>query len=614
MANSGILQTEQDLLMFSSLFHNSKGENVKPQETEIEKKIEFLESLTGKVRNRRSRRWLNDRLLMELVPPLNADEIRGLFAPPPWGDDVPLSPFCMTNVGEWDKFRNIDMDKQASIIESQEDSSGDRRSRLDADKVAVLTAWHRVDCRTRDALRRSFLSELINSYEERVRSFIKESQDGDVLVLQVQDPFHRLLLHGVCEFYNLLSTTFTQLEGPNSLKMTRICKKKQILVSPITKDEYTNLYTMLVYLKTPLQPSKLQLELGSYLPFYDCARHYKSSSYQPIYSNSSLCTDLNPVTRKIAIGELLIDKLALPIKKPGQFGRVSDFLFSCTDPNKYSRIYRGLAKGVKGLAALGRFNYSLPAQLSRAFSSPQIFAVCLPGSSKADGVALFNSPGPYYFSPGVDLSKSLIYTPLLQGPRGADTQIYYWYKSPDYYVGLTSIKVNEKVVPLNKTLLAIDDLGYGGTKISTSRPYTVLESSIFKALTDAFMQESALLNLTLIKPVEPFRVCYAVQNVKNTRVGPAVPTIDLVLQSNNVFWRIFGSNSMVRITTKDVDAWCLGVVEGGSSSKTSIVIGGHQIEDNLLQFDVQSSMLGFSSSLLFRSTNCANFDFNSTKN
>lgn len=28
------------------------------------------------------------------------------------GDDVPLSPFCMTNVPEWDTFRNIDMDKQ----------------------------------------------------------------------------------------------------------------------------------------------------------------------------------------------------------------------------------------------------------------------------------------------------------------------------------------------------------------------------------------------------------------------------------------------------------------------------------------------------------------------
>ena len=47
-----------------------------------------------KVRNRRSRRWLNDRLLMELVPRLNAEEIRGLFAPPPWGKYVSYCEEC----------------------------------------------------------------------------------------------------------------------------------------------------------------------------------------------------------------------------------------------------------------------------------------------------------------------------------------------------------------------------------------------------------------------------------------------------------------------------------------------------------------------------------------
>lgn len=91
------------------------------------------------------------------------------------------------------------------------------------------------------------------------------------------------------------------------------------------------------------------------------------------------------------------------------------------------------------------------------------------------------------------------------------------------------------------------------------------------------------------------------------RVGPTISTIDLVLQSDIVSWRIFGYNSMVRITTKDVDAWWLGIVDGGSIPKTSIVIGGHQIKDNMLQFDLRSSRLG-----LFRSANCANFDFNST--
>lgn len=28
------------------------------------------------------------------------------------GDDVPVSPFCMTNMGDWDKFRVVDMDKE----------------------------------------------------------------------------------------------------------------------------------------------------------------------------------------------------------------------------------------------------------------------------------------------------------------------------------------------------------------------------------------------------------------------------------------------------------------------------------------------------------------------
>ncbi|XP_057964467.1 uncharacterized protein LOC131155396 isoform X2 [Malania oleifera] len=198
MAAPEVLQSEEVVLLSSPLFDDQKGENTKSRGLSIEKKIEFLESLTGRVSNRRSRRWLNDRLLMELVPRLNGEEIRGLFAPPPWGDDAPLSPFCMTNVGEWDKFRNIDMDKEARMIEALKNSPSKKKGCIDGNRVAVLNAWHRVDCRTREALRRSFLSELIEGYEECLRAFIKESRE-DVLVLHVQDPFQRLLLHGVCE-------------------------------------------------------------------------------------------------------------------------------------------------------------------------------------------------------------------------------------------------------------------------------------------------------------------------------------------------------------------------------------------------------------------------------
>ncbi|KAC9177468.1 hypothetical protein E3N88_46258 [Mikania micrantha] len=213
-------------LLKKALWYGVKGTDTKSRGLALEKKIEYLESLNDRVSNRRARRWINDRILLELVPRLTGDEIRGLFAPPPWGDEARPSPFCMTNVGEWDKFRNIDMDKEAGVIEALKGSLSKKKNRVDADKIAALTAWHRVDCKTRDAFRRSFLPELVDGYEENIRAFISEADGEEVLVLRVQDPFHRLLLHGVCEFYNLVSITESETKGTKVLKMTKIKKKK----------------------------------------------------------------------------------------------------------------------------------------------------------------------------------------------------------------------------------------------------------------------------------------------------------------------------------------------------------------------------------------------------
>ncbi|KAH9613048.1 hypothetical protein KSS87_000761 [Heliosperma pusillum] len=207
MATPDILQKDKDMRLYASIF----GDQATPFNM-------------FQVSNRRSRRLVNDRLLMELVPRLNAEEIRGLFAPPPWGEEVPESPFSMTNVVEWDKFRTIDMDKEANILKSVRRSK--RKIHVDSDKMAVIDAWHRIDCRTREALRRSFLPDLIEGYEKCIRTFIEDEKDSDVLVLHVQDPFHRLLLHGVCEFYNLVSVTETQSMGSEMVKATKIKKKK----------------------------------------------------------------------------------------------------------------------------------------------------------------------------------------------------------------------------------------------------------------------------------------------------------------------------------------------------------------------------------------------------
>lgn len=51
------------------------------------------------------------------------------------------------------------------MMKALEGSLPKKKGRVNAEKIAALGAWHRVDCRTREALRRSFLSELIEGYE-----------------------------------------------------------------------------------------------------------------------------------------------------------------------------------------------------------------------------------------------------------------------------------------------------------------------------------------------------------------------------------------------------------------------------------------------------------------
>ncbi|KAM1723818.1 hypothetical protein PS2_021740 [Malus domestica] len=179
--------------------------------------------------------------------------------------------------------------------------------------------------------------------------------------------------------------------------------------------------------------------------------------------------------------------------------------------------------------------------------------------------------------------------------------------SVEYFINVKSIKVNGKVVALNTSLMAIDNEGYGGMKISTVNLYMVLETSIYNVVVNAFVKEVAN-KIPKVKAVAPFRACFSSKNIGVTRVGPSVPSIDLVLQSESVYWTMFRANSMVYVSN---DVLCLGFVDGGEKPRTSIVIGGHQLEDNLLQFDLATSRLGFSSSLLFSRTTCGNFNFTS---
>lgn len=117
-----------------------------------------------------------------------------------------------------------------------------------------------------------------------------------------------------------------------------------------------------------------------------------------------------------------------------------------------------------------------------------------------------------------------------------------------------------------------------------------------------------MFNLTVTKVVEPFGVCYPVGDLTETRVGLVVPTINLVMHNEDMFWRVFGGNSMVRVAKGEMDVCCLGFVDGGTRERMPVVIRGHQLKDNLMQFDLDSNKFSFTSTMLLQGTKCANFN------
>ncbi|XP_010457449.1 PREDICTED: basic 7S globulin-like [Camelina sativa] len=415
----------------------------------------------------------------------------------------------------------------------------------------------------------------------------------------------------------------------SSSSSAQTSSRPKALLLPITKDQSTLQYTTVINQRTPLVPASLVFDLGGRDLWVDCDKGYVSSTYRSPRCNSAVCSLAgstscgtcfspprpgcsnntcgaipdNTVTGTATSGELALDVVSIQStdgSNPGRVVKIPNLIFVCGS----TFLLEGLAKGAVGMAGMGRHNIGLPSQFAAAFSFNRKFAVCL---TSGKGVAFFGN-GPYVFLPGIEIS-GLQTTPLLINPVSTASAFSQGEKSSEYFIGVTAIKIVDKTVPISPRLLKINSTGFGGTKISSVDPYTVMESSIYKAFTSEFVRQAAARNITRVASVKPFGACFSTENVGVTRLGYAVPEIQLVLHSNDVVWRIFGANSMVSVRD---DVICLGFVDGGVNARTSVVIGGFQLEDNLVEFDLASNRFGFSSTLLGRRTNCANFNFTST--
>ncbi|KAK7303257.1 hypothetical protein RJT34_14159 [Clitoria ternatea] len=396
--------------------------------------------------------------------------------------------------------------------------------------------------------------------------------------------------------------------------------KPNPFILPINKDPKTNIYYTSIGIGTPRHDFNLAIDLAGENLWYDCDTHYNSSSYHPVPCGSKQCPDIacigcngpfkpgctnntcpadtiNPFANFIFSGGLAEDFIFISQHK------LSGLLSGCIDTDGFPSFTKedsplnGLPKTTKGILGLASSHLSLPAQLATINKLPHKFSLCLPSSNK-QGFANF-LVGSELAHPQ-KVSKILQTTPLIVNPVATGAVFVKGVPSKEYFIDVKSVKVDGHVVNLKPSLLAIDKKGNGGTKISTMSPFTELQSSVYKAFIRVFLKKASDRKLKRVASVAPFEACFDSVNAL------AVPTIDLVLPGG-VQWTIHGANSMI-MAKKNVA--CLAIVDGGtetkmSFAKASIVIGGYQLQDNLLEFDVASSKLSFSSSLLLHNATCS---------
>nr|XP_016451234.1 PREDICTED: basic 7S globulin-like [Nicotiana tabacum] len=396
----------------------------------------------------------------------------------------------------------------------------------------------------------------------------------------------------------------------------------------VKKDPSSLQYITEIQQRTPLVPLKLAIHLAGDSLWVDCENGYKSSTYKPSRCKSKQCKLAsttqcgecllgfvqrgpgcnkdacynhveNPLVEILTSGEIADDVLSIQSINesfPGPVATIPKFIFSCAG----SYVTQDLGKDVKGTVGFGHQSaVSVPAQFASAFKFSRKFAICLSSSTERNGI-IFIGNSPYLLNSAIDASRDLIYTPILTSPY----DIVRDKKSSEYYIKVSSISINGKNVPLNKTLLSLKN-GFG-TSISTAVPYTIMLPSIYNAITKAFVNEMPK-EVRSVPPVEPFTTCFNSRDIGISRLGFNAPEINVALDNKNVNWRITGANSLVKVNE---DVICLAFVERRTRDwGQGIVIGAYQMQDNLVEFDLSRRRIGFSNSLFFRQTMCSNQNY-----
>ncbi|KAL6613837.1 hypothetical protein ACP70R_036107 [Stipagrostis hirtigluma subsp. patula] len=301
----------------------------------------------------------------------------------------------------------------------------------------------------------------------------------------------------------------------------------------------------------------------------------------------------NHITGRTATADLTRVRLAANTTDGGNPREPVSFsvVASCAPDSLLAKLPAG-AVGVAGLAGT---RLALPTQVSRRQKLANKFMLCLPTrSGSATGAAIFGG-GPLFIPPSAglgSLTSRLTYTPLLGRPR-----------NPAYYLPVKGIAIDGAQLPVPGDALSI---ATGGVVLDTRVPYTQLRPDIYRMVVDTF-ERAVARNDIKIQATAPFELCYT--GMIPTRIGYPVPDVDLMLEGGKN-WTLTGRSSMVGLPT----GVCFAFVKMeekkggyGGAPAPAVIIGGFQMEDHVLEFDLEKRQLGFGLTPWFEP--CGNFNF-----
>ncbi|KAL0887559.1 hypothetical protein Bca101_011542 [Brassica carinata] len=380
---------------------------------------------------------------------------------------------------------------------------------------------------------------------------------------------------------------------------TLISEAQYIL--PIFKHEPSKQFYTLIYIGSAAtsSPVNLLLDLGTNITWLNCRDIKSLSSLRLVTCESSTCKSIsgNGCDGKICLyrepspflltnhtvtktDRVVQDKATLFSTESGippSLVSFRPFTFSCA----VQKNLQGLAPPISGVIGLSSAELPFWRQVTSAFNVIPKFALCLPSSSV----------GTFYMG-----ATSSFNTPLFGGNNPIPmTMTPLKIESGKYLISVTSIYVDGIPLALNPSLLK------GGAKLSAVVPYTVLQTDIYNALAQSFTLNATKIGMSETTGHAPFKHCFE-EGASGKTMDVSVMEIALPGNGKEVKWRFQGANMVERVSETVI---CLAFVDGGNKPTESMVIGTHQLQDYLIQFDFSTGRLAFSDPLLLHNTSCS---------